>query len=51
MANEKKVSEKETKKAMQEIDLDDLENVQGGSIKNVSYTKTTPISSDTKNKI
>lgn len=38
-------------KERQEIDLDDLEQVTGGSIKNVQYTKTVEISQDTKSKI
>ena len=36
---------------MQEIDLDDLEQVTGGSLHNVQYTKTVDISEDIKKKI
>ena len=48
--NEKKVPEKE-KNAPQELKLDDLDAVQGGSLRNVSYTDTTEISADTASKI
>ena len=48
--NEKKVPEQE-KKAPQELNLDDLGVVQGGSIANVSYTRTSNISSNTRDKI
>ncbi|MCH5185593.1 MAG: hypothetical protein J1F64_05640 [Oscillospiraceae bacterium] len=34
-----------------EIDLDELEQVTGGSIKDVKHTKTTDVSSNTKGKI
>jgi hypothetical protein len=47
---EKKVPEHE-KKAPQELNLDDLDVVQGGSLANVSYTSTSSISSNTKSKI
>ena len=47
---EKKVPEQE-KKAPRELNLDDLDAVQGGSIANVSYTKTTSISQGTRDKI
>ena len=47
--SEKKVPE--TEKKPQELDLDDLDVVQGGSIANVQYSKTSDISEDTRNKI
>ncbi len=34
-----------------EVKLEDLEKVSGGSITNVTYTATKPISKDTQNKI
>lgn len=40
---------KEAKK--QELDLDDLNNVTGGSLRNVHKTETVDISEDTRNKI
>ena len=50
--SEKKVPETEKKKHQpQELDLDDLDMVQGGSIANVQYSKTSGISSDTRDKI
>lgn len=51
MADEKKITEKAEETTEQEINLDELEQVTGGSIKNVQYIKTTDISSDTKSKI
>lgn len=52
MAEEKKntVSEEQANNA-QEINLDELDKVTGGSIGNVRYTKTSDISSDTRSKI
>ncbi len=49
----KKVSDNQAseEQEMQEIDLDDLEQVTGGSLHNVQYTKTVDISEDTKKKI
>ncbi|MBR4210854.1 MAG: hypothetical protein IKR84_00485 [Oscillibacter sp.] len=47
---EKKVPEQE-KKAPQELNFDDLDAVQGGSLANVSYTSTSNISSNTRSKI
>lgn len=41
----------EERKAPQTLDLDDLDQVQGGSIANVSYTSTADISSGTQSKI
>lgn len=35
----------------EELDLEELENVSGGSIRNVNFTKTVDISEDTKAKI
>jgi hypothetical protein len=34
-----------------ELNLEELDKVTGGSIKNVKYTETTEISDDTKRKI
>jgi len=48
--SEKKAPQKE-QKAPQELNLDDLDVVQGGSLRNVSYTDTVDISEDTENKI
>ncbi|MBQ7682621.1 MAG: hypothetical protein IJT31_10505 [Oscillibacter sp.] len=47
---EKKVPEQE-KKAPQELNLDDLDAVQGGSLRNVSYSSTSSISQNTRDKI
>ncbi len=47
-------NQKENTKAAEEaieIDDDELENVTGGTIHNVRFTKTTDISQDTKDKI
>lgn len=49
--DKKETSVQEEKKAPQTLDLDDLDQVQGGSIGNVSYTRTSNISSNTKSKI
>ena len=50
--SEKKVQETEKKKHQpQELDLDDLDVVQGGSLGNVQYSKTSSISKDTRDKI
>ena len=49
MKRKKTLSNEEAEE--QEIDLDDLEQVTGGSISNVNYTKTGDISNDTKSKI
>ena len=48
--SEKKVQETE-KNAPQELNLDDLDAVQGGSLRNAGYTSTSNISSNTANKI
>lgn len=49
MADEKN---KNTNEAVEEeLDLENLEQVTGGSIRNVKYTQTTEISDDTKKKI
>ena len=48
---EKKAPETEKKNAPQELDLDDLDAVQGGSLGSVQYTKTSNISRDTRDKI
>ena len=53
---EKKAPEETTRKtekknAPQELNLDDLDVVQGGNLGNVQYTKTTSISADTRSKI
>ncbi len=50
MADEKKTNVNNEEAVNKEINLDDLENVSGGSIGNVSYTQTTNISPDTKRK-
>lgn len=34
-----------------ELNLEELEDVSGGSLKNVSFTKTEDISKDTKSKL
>ena len=49
--SEKKVPETEKKQNPQELDLDDLDTVQGGSIANIRYTETTAISKDTRDNI
>ena len=51
--SEKKVPEmeKKNKQQPQELDLDDLDVVQGGSLGNVQYSKTSSISKDTRDKI
>jgi len=36
---------------VKELDLNDLEKVSGGSVRDVQFTKTKPISEDTKRKI
>lgn len=46
----KQNNEAEEKETL-ELNLEDLEQVTGGSIKNVQYTKTVEISADTKSKI
>lgn len=51
MSDEKKVTGTEEEAEVQDINLEDLAEVTGGSIENVSYTGTTPISEDTKKKI
>lgn len=51
MSDEKKTTVNAEEIAEQEINLDELEQVTGGSIKNVQYIKTTDISKDTKSKI
>ncbi len=47
ITNENEANEKENK----EISVENLDEVTGGSIRNVRFTKTTDISEDTKNKI
>ena len=49
-ANENE-NEKEEKVLSEELDLDTLENVSGGSLRNVKFTKTVDISEDTRSKI
>ena len=49
--SEKKVPETEKKQQPQELDLDDLDVVQGGSLGSVHHTKTSNISKDTRDKI
>ncbi len=51
MKEEKNTAVNNDENTEQELDLDDLEQVTGGSIRNVQYTKTTEISDDTKSKI
>ena len=51
MTDEKKKALSNEEAEEQEIDLEDLEQVTGGSISNVNYTKTGDISNDTKSKI
>ncbi len=49
---DKKTADKQTEKtAPQALNLDDLDTVQGGSLKNVSYSETSAISADTASKI
>ena len=43
--NEKKISDDK------ELDLEELNDVSGGALRNVSFTKTRDISRDTKDKI
>lgn len=50
MSDEKKTTVKNDEITEQEISLDELDNVTGGSIGNVKYTKTVDISGDTKSK-
>lgn len=47
ITNENEVKENEQK----EISLENLDEVTGGSIRNVRYTKTTDITDSIKNKI
>ena len=50
MSEEKnKATSAEEKK--EELNLEDLEKVQGGSIRDVKYTQTKPMSKDTQEKI
>lgn len=51
MSDEKKKTQGNEKTEQQEINVEDLEQVTGGSIKDVNYTQTTNISSDTQSKI
>lgn len=53
MSEKKKTpeTEKAGKNAPQELNLDDLDVVQGGGLGNVHYTQTTEISQDTRDKI
>ncbi|MBS5150506.1 MAG: hypothetical protein Q4A63_02920 [Butyricicoccus pullicaecorum] len=52
MAKEMKNLNKEAEEQdVQELDFDELEEVTGGSIKDVVYTPTVDISQDTKLKI
>lgn len=51
MAEEKKTAINEEEAVEQEINLDELEQVTGGALRNVQYTKTIDISEDTKRKI
>ncbi|MCI5604231.1 MAG: hypothetical protein MR413_01075 [Clostridia bacterium] len=50
MSDEKKVTTEEEAE-IQDVNLEDLSEVTGGSIENVSYTGTVPISEDTKGKV
>ena len=47
--NEKEVKKPETEAV--ELDLDELESVTGGGLRDVASKKTTKISSDTRSKI
>lgn len=50
--SEKNVPEQKTEKnAPQDLNLDDLDAVQGGGLGNVSYSSTSSISSNTASKI
>ncbi len=51
MSDEKKKTQGNEKPEQQEINLEELEQVTGGSIKDVNYTSTTEISHDTQSKI
>lgn len=52
MSDKKKSDTSEEKKVVvEELDLEDLEGVSGGSIRNVNFTKTVDISKDTRSKI
>lgn len=52
MADEKKVEVNNVEdEENMELDLDELENVSGGSIKNTKKKKTSSISKNTKSKV
>jgi hypothetical protein len=53
MSDKKKPAQQsaDEKAEVVELDLEDLENVSGGSLKDASSKKTTEISSDTRDKI
>lgn len=51
MSDKKKLNIEAEEAEVTELNLDDLENVTGGSIKDVNYTETTDISKDTQEKI
>lgn len=52
MSDEKKVvTNGEDKLKDKELNLDELKDVSGGALKDVSFTKTTEISKDTQEKI
>ncbi len=53
MSDKKKPAQQsaDEKAEVVELDLDELENVLGGSLKDASSKKTTEISSDTRDKI
>ena len=50
MSDEKKKTQGNENPEQQEINAEDLEQVTGGSIKDVNYTSTTNISADTQSK-
>lgn len=52
MSNEKKeVKKNEEEKKGTELNMEDLKDVSGGSIRNVEYTETKPISTGTQKDI
>lgn len=51
MADQKKTPDEEKKGTVEELDMEALEGVSGGSIRNVKFTKTVDISEDTRSKI
>ena len=49
--NDKKAQEKKDKPVPMDLNLDDLDAVQGGGLGNVSYSSTSSISSNTRDNI